>query len=107
VNGTLMSVVVGTDFPQPTSSNPSAQPLFHLISLNTRSAKISIVGGSYSSGAAAATLYVNKPLTLMNTADGTKYRLILKPQGTAVPGAAGTGGGTSTTPTVTLPPASP
>jgi eukaryotic-like serine/threonine-protein kinase len=107
VNGTLMSVAVGTDFPQPTSGNPSAQPLFHLTSLTTRSAKISIVGGSYSNGAAAATLYVNKPLTLMNTADGTKYRLILKPQGTAVPGAAGTGGGTSTTPTVTLPPASP
>jgi hypothetical protein len=107
VNGTLMSVAVGTDFPQPTSSNPSVQPLFHLISLTARSAKISIVGGSYSNGAAAATLYVNKPLTLMNTADGTKYRLILKPQGTAVPGAAGTGGGTSTTPTVTLPPASP
>jgi hypothetical protein len=107
VNGTLMSVAVGTDFPQPMSSNPSAQPLFHLISLTRRSAKISIVEGSYSNGAAAATLYVNKPLTLMNTADGTKYRLILKAQGTAVPGAAGTGGGTSTTPTVTLPPASP
>jgi hypothetical protein len=106
VNGTLMSVAVGTDFPQPTSSNPSAQPLFHLISLTAHSAKISIVAGSYSNGAAAATLYVNKPLTLMNTADGTKYRLILKPQGTAVPGAAGSGG-TSTTPTVTLPPASP
>ena len=106
VNGTLMSVAVGTDFPQPTSSNPSVQPLFHLISLTSRSAKISIVGGSYSSGAAAATLYVNKPLTLMNTADGTKYRLVLKPQGTAVPGAAGSGG-TTTTPTVTLPPASP
>lgn len=108
VNGTLMSVAVGTDFPQPTSSNPSAQPLFHLISLTARSAKISIVGGSYSNGAAAATLYVNKPVTLMNTADGTKYRLVLKPQGTAVPGSSGSGsGGTSTTPTVTLPPASP
>jgi hypothetical protein len=106
VNGTLMSVAVGTDFPQPTSSNPSVQPLFHLISLTAHSAKISIVGGSYSNGAGAATLHENKPLTLMNTADGTKYRLILKPQGTAVPGAAGSGG-TSTTPTVTLPPASP
>jgi hypothetical protein len=106
VNGTLMSVAVGTDFPQPTSSDPSAQPLFHLISLTAHTAKISIVGGSYSNGAAAATLRENRPLTLMNTADGTKYRLILKPQGTAVPGSA-TGGGTSTTPTVTLPPASP
>jgi len=106
VNGTLMSVAVGTDFPQPTASNPSVQPLFHLISLTAHTARISIVGGSYSNGAAAATLRENRPLTLMNTADGTKYRLILKPQGTAVPGAAGSGG-TSTTPTVTLPPASP
>jgi hypothetical protein len=104
VNGTLMSITVGSDFPQPTSSDPSVQPLFHLISLTAHTAKISIVGGAYSNGAAAATLRENRPLTLMNTADGTKYRLILKPQGTAVPG--GTGG-TTTTPTVTLPPASP
>jgi hypothetical protein len=103
VNGTLMSVAVGTDFPQPTSSDPSVQPLFHLISLTAHAAKISIVGGSYSNGAAAATLRENRPLTLMNTADGTKYRLILLPQGTAVPGS----GSTSTTPTVTLPPSTP
>ena len=57
-----------------------------------------------SNGAPAVTLRANKPLTLMNTADGTKYRLILKPQGTAVPGAAGT---TGTTPTVTLPASTP
>ena len=104
VNGTLMSVAVGTDFPQPTSSDPTIQPLFHLISLTAHSARISIVGGAYSNGAAAATLYVNRALTLMNTADGTKYRLILKPQGTAVPGS---GGSTTSTPTVTLPPSTP
>ena len=104
VNGTLMSVAVGTDFPQPTSSDPSVQPLFHLISLTAHTAKISIVGGSYSNGAAAATLREDRPLTLMNTADGTRYRLILKRQGKAVPGGTGS---TTTTPTVTLPPASP
>jgi hypothetical protein len=104
INGTLMSVTVGTDFPQPTASDPSAQPVFHLISLTAHTAKIAIVGGSYSNGAAAATLRENRPLTLMNTADGSRYKLILKPQGTAVPGAGST---TPTTPTVTLPASTP
>jgi hypothetical protein len=104
VNGTLMSVTTGTDFPQATSADPSVQPVFHLLALTAHTAKITIVGGSYSNGAAAVTLHENKPLTLMNTANRTKYRLILKPQGTQVPGTAGT---TGATPTVTLPTATP
>ena len=32
LSGTLMTVTVGTDFPQATASDPSVQPLFHLIS---------------------------------------------------------------------------
>jgi hypothetical protein len=103
VNGTLMSVQTGTDFPQATATDPNVQPLFHLISVAAHSARISIVGGSYSNGAAAVTLRENRPLTLMNTADGARYKLVLKPQGTPVPGAAGS----TTTPTVTLPPATP
>jgi hypothetical protein len=52
------------------------------------------------------TLHVNKPVTLMNTADGTRYRLILKPQGTPVPaGAAPTS--TATTSSTPAPTASP
>jgi hypothetical protein len=103
VNGTLYSVAVGTDFP--TSTDPTLTPLFHLISLTAHSAKISIVGGSYANGAGAVWLKENKAVTLMNTADGTRYRLILKPQGTSLPGE---GESTSTTPTtVTLPPATP
>jgi hypothetical protein len=116
VNGTLYDVTVGTDFPQASAANPDAVPLFHLVALTAHSAKISIAGGSYSNGAATVTLTENKPLTLMNTADGTRYKLILKPQGTSVPSTASTGatnGTTSTTPssspatTVPLPPASP
>jgi hypothetical protein len=103
VNGTLMSVSVGTDFPQPTTSDPNATPLFHLVSLTATTAKVAISGGSYTSGAGAVTLRVNKPVTLMNTADGSRFKLILKPQGTPVPG----GGETTTTPTVTLPAPSP
>jgi hypothetical protein len=92
VNGTLMSVTSGTDF-------PADQPLFHLVSLTAHTAKISIVGGSYANGAPAVTLHENKPVTLVNTADGTRYKLVLKPQGTPIPSAPGT----TTTPTSTTP----
>jgi hypothetical protein len=92
VNGTLVSVTVGGDF-------PADQPMFHLVSLTAHTAKISIVGGSYASGAATVTLHENKPLTLMNTADGTRYKLVLEPQGTPVPAAPTT----TTTPTSTTP----
>ena len=115
VNGTLYTVATATDFPQ-------ANPLFHLVSVTAHSAKISIAGGSYSSGAPTVTLTENKPVTLVNTADGTRYTLILKPLGTGVPGGStgssaggstsssgsgGSGSGTTTTTpsstTVTLP----
>ena len=90
VNGTLMNVTVGGDF-------PASQPLFHLVSLTAHTAQVSIVGGSYASGAATVTLHENKPVTLMNTADGTRFKLVLKPQGTPVPSTTTT----STAPTST------
>ena len=105
VNGTLYSVAVGSDFPQASSTDPSIVPLFHLVSLTAHTAKISIVGGSYANGARAVTLTENKPLTLMNTADGTRYKLVLKPVGTPVPAAAAPTPTSSTT--VTVPPPSP
>jgi hypothetical protein len=106
VNATLYTVTVGEDFPATNSTDPTAVPLFHLVSLTLHSAKISIVGGAYADGAKTITLKENKALTLMNTADGTRYKLILKPQGTDT-GADTSAGTTATTPTVTLPPATP
>jgi hypothetical protein len=106
VNGTLYTVAVGTDFPAASSTDPSVVPLFHLISTTAHSAKISIVGGSYASGAPAVTLLENKPVTLMNTADGTRYKLILKPVGTATPAPAAPASSTSTT-VMVPPPSSP
>lgn len=103
VNGTLYTVAVGSDFP--TSTDSSVVPIFHLVSVTAHAAKISIVGGSYSSGAATVTLHENKPVTLMNTADGTRYKLILKPVGTAV-AAAPAPTTTNTSTTVTVPPPS-
>ena len=106
VNGTLYAVPKGTDFPQASATDPSVVPLFHLVSLTAHSAKVSIVGGSYATGATAITLKENKPVTLMNTADGTRYVLILKPLGTNVP-TAKTTPATTTPTTVPIPPASP
>ena len=106
VNGTLYSVAVGNDFPDASSTDPSIQPLFHLVSLSSHSAKISIVGGSYASGSATVTLQENKPVTLMNTADGTRYKITLKPVGTPVAAPAAPTSTSSTTVTVP-PPASP
>jgi hypothetical protein len=113
VNGTLYTVATKTDFPQPSSTDPTVVPLFHLVSVTAHTATISIAGGSYATGAATVTLKENKPVTLMNTADGTRYTLVLKPLGTAVSTGTATSGsssssGTSTSPTtVTLPPATP
>ena len=70
------------------------------MSVTAHTAKISIVGGSYASGAPAVTLTENRPVTLMNTADGTRYKLILKPVGTAVRTAPTP---TTTSPTTTVP----
>jgi hypothetical protein len=106
VNGTLYTVPTGTDFPQASATDSSIVPLFHLVSLTARAARVSIVGGSYATGATTITLKVDKPVTLMNTADGTRYVLILKPLGTDVPTAKPAT--TTTTPTtVPIPPAAP
>lgn len=107
VNGELYTVPLGTDFPQASTIDPTVVPLFHLVALTARTAKISIVGGSYSSGARTVLLRENKPVTLMNTADGTRYRLILMPSGTEVPSSTSGSGSTGTPTTITLPPATP
>jgi hypothetical protein len=95
VNGSSESVVSGSNF-------PAASPVFQLLSLTATTAKISVVGGSYASGAGTLTLKVNKPVTLVNTADGTRYTLLLMPQGTqasaAGPAVAAPGSTTTTTP---------
>ena len=98
VNGELMSVAVDTDFPTSgvVFTQAGGAPIFHLLSLTQKTAKVTIAGGSYADGAAALTLTVGQPVTLQNTADGTRYTLLLEPQGTPVPPPP-----TSTTPTST------
>jgi len=78
VNGSSEMVMTGANF-------PAATPMFQLMSLTDTTAKVAVAGGSYASGASTLTLTVNKPVTLVNTADGTRYTLELYPQGTAAP----------------------
>jgi hypothetical protein len=70
VNGAAQTVQVGGTFPTP-------DPAFTLVSLSRQGARIGIAGGSLQNGKATVTLKKGKPLTLMNTADGTRYVLRL------------------------------
>lgn len=59
---------------------PSDEDIFRLvwIARDGKSVKIAIVGGAYDSGVEAATLKLGDKLTLVNTADGTRYVIVLK-----------------------------
>ncbi len=70
VNGSSESVRVGARF-------PLSNPTFVLVSLTAKTAKVGIAGGSLQGSKQTVTLRKNVPLTLMNTADGTRYVLRL------------------------------
>jgi hypothetical protein len=99
VNGVKEGVNVTVDF-------PVATPVFHLVSLTKKTAKISVAGGSLANGAPTLILRRGKPLTLVNTADGTRYRLVLvstsrDPAKVPATEETGASGATTTTPTTT------
>ena len=81
VNGVSGQADVGKEF-------PTDDPIFVLVSTarNGKSAQIGIAGGSYANGERTITLKLGKPLTLQNTADGTRYELVLKTVAGFVPG---------------------
>lgn len=108
LNGQVTSVSVNSDFPIAGAVFDRVGSLFHLASLTKKSARVTINGGSYASGQPALTLTVGKPVTLQNTADGTRYTLLLEPPGTQVPTTlapvgASTTPATTTTATTTTP----
>jgi hypothetical protein len=70
VNGSSESVHVGARF-------PVSSPTFRLVSLTPKTAKVGIADGSLAGSKQTVTLKKNVPLTLMNTADGTRYVLRL------------------------------
>jgi hypothetical protein len=70
VNGTTSHVSRGGVF-------PSSTPVFRLVSWTKGSARIGIVGGSYSTGDPTLELTIDKPVTLQNTSNGQRYKLVL------------------------------
>jgi hypothetical protein len=70
VNGKTETVRVGKSF-------PSANPVFTLVSLAHGSANIGIANGSYSSGAQTVRLSGGLSVTLVDTADGVRYKVRL------------------------------
>jgi hypothetical protein len=71
VNGAASDIAVDGTFPE-------GDPIFKLVSVTKSTAKVGIVGGTYASGTQTITLQKGgKPVTLMNTADGTTYVLRL------------------------------
>lgn len=72
VNGVPADVALEASF-------PAAAPAFVLVSLakDGKSVEIGVAGGVYANGAKTIKLTLGKPLTLQNTADGTRYQLEL------------------------------
>ena len=70
VNGTTSHVARGGAF-------PSSTPVFRLVSWTKGAARIGIVGGSYSTGDPTLELTLDKPVTLQNTSNGQRYKLVL------------------------------
>lgn len=71
VNGAQETVEVAHAF-------PSANPTFRLVSAGASAAKIGIAGGTLAGGGRTVTLKLGRRLTLVNTADGTRYVLALR-----------------------------
>jgi hypothetical protein len=72
-NGVCETIAVKATF-------PSGEDIFRVVSIaeNGKSVEIAVVGGSYDSGQATATLKLGEKLTLINTADGTRYVISLQ-----------------------------
>jgi hypothetical protein len=70
VNGLTSRVGVAGTF-------PAGSPVFRLVSYQSGTAQIGIVGGSYAAGGSTLTLQVGHPVTLQNTTDGKQYKLEL------------------------------
>jgi hypothetical protein len=71
VNGRLEQVQLTHDF-------PAAAPIFHLVTATKSVARIAVVDGAYQDGAPTLALPKGKTVTLLNTADGTRYALVYR-----------------------------
>ena len=80
VNGARQALSAGAVF-------PAADPVFVLIaeSPKSKTVTVGIAGGSYANGAGGTKLRVGKPLVLVNTTTGARYRLVLVAVGQGKP----------------------
>lgn len=70
VNGVQETIATGGEFPKDS-------PVFRLVKVVGGEARIGIAGGALASGSPTVTLRKGKAVTLVNTADGTRYELEL------------------------------
>lgn len=72
VNGARQALSAGTRF-------PAADPVFVLVAeqQKSKSVVIGIAGGAYASGSRTTKLVLGKPLVLVNTTTGARYKLVL------------------------------
>jgi hypothetical protein len=77
VNGARQVLVAGRAF-------PAADPVFVLVAeqAGAKTVTVGVAGGAYTDGAQATKLKLGKPLVLVNTTTGARYRLVLISVGT-------------------------
>lgn len=76
---TIVTVNGARQVLEPGMKFPAADPLFVLVAEKpgSKAVVVGIAGGAYSGGAKTTTLRVGKPLTLVNTTTGAKYKITL------------------------------
>jgi hypothetical protein len=94
VNGARQTLAPGMAFPR-------ADPVFVLVSEQpgAKSVVVSVAGGAYANGDRGTKLELGKPLVLVNTTTGARYRLVLVAVGNGTAPAQGPAAGEEGTPT--------
>jgi hypothetical protein len=82
---TMVTVNGARQVLEPGMKFPAADPLFVLVAEKpgSKSVVVGIVGGAYSGGQKTTTLRIGKPLTLVNTTTGARYKISLVSVGSA------------------------
>jgi hypothetical protein len=106
VNGARQALSAGSRF-------PAADPVFVLVSEDQKkkSVVVGVAGGAYTSGSRTTKLVVGKPLVLVNTTTGARYKLVLVAVGNGESAATKSGSdqksGAGTTPATPTTPSAP
>ncbi len=91
VDGKKMDVPLGKSF-------PAGKVSFRVAGFEPGAVKLAVVGGSFADGTTTLTLQKGQPITLVNTADGSRFSLaLLKISSTSAAAAAATPTATTTT----------